>query len=231
MSSKTSSKVKSSQPIEPTVLLAVTPDVLSNLGLATHDLRDWGRVSSLSLDVRADVAKLPSRTKNFRVLVVSEFRTVHRPLAKAKAAHSIDVSSLDELLSAEAMADQMQCTRANVYEREKKGSLFSVLPPGRENGRKYPAFQLHRSLDTALLGSLVALYKEREVQMNLLWDFLRSPQDAFAGATGVEVLVGAQPQRAQVDAMKLKAISQLSAQERRKFVMDHALEDLYHASA
>jgi len=125
----------------------------------------------------------------------------------------------------------MDCTRANVYEREKKGNLFSVLPPGRENGRKYPAFQIHRTVDNELLVALIALYRGRGASTNLLWDFLRSVQSAFGGATGVDVLIGEHPQRSGIDARKLKALYALPSAERHQFVMDHALEDLHHASA
>jgi hypothetical protein len=229
MSSKTSSKVKSSSVLEPSVLLAVTPAMLHDIQLImpTRTWLDWGSVSSSSLDVHGDLARLPSRSKNLKVMVVSD----QSPERRSAIASPFSPPAGEDMLSADAMATMMNCTRANVYEREKKGSLFSVLPPGRENGRKYPAFQIHRNVDTRLLVALIALYRDRAVSMNYLWDFLRSVQSAFGGATGVEVLKGEHPQRSGINKPVLSALQALTPAERHRFVMDHALEDLHHASA
>jgi hypothetical protein len=230
MSSKTSSKAKSSSVLEPSVLIAVTPAMLNDIQLIMpkHKWHAWGRVSSKSLDVHGDLARLPSRVKNLKVMVMSDHQSKRAPTAPPTP---IVKPSGEQLLSADAMADLMNCTRANVYEREKKGNLFSVLPPGRENGRKYPAFQIHRNVDSVLLMALIALYRDRGVSTNLLWDFLRSAQSAFGGATGVEMLKGEHPQRAGITTATLKALYSLPAVERHQFVTDHALEDLQHASA
>jgi len=230
MSSKTSSKVKSSPLLEPSVLLAVTPAMLLDIQqtMPAQNWVDWGSVSSESLDVHRELARLPSRAKNLKVMVMSDHRTQGQAV---RASKSPSPSASEDLLSADAMATTMNCTRANVYEREKKGNLFSVLPPGRENGRKYPTFQIHRSVDSGLLVALIALYRDQAAPTNLLWDFLRSVQAVFGGATGVEVLKGEHPQRSGVDQSVLSALYALTPAERRSFVMDHALEDLNHATA
>lgn len=129
MSSKTSSKVKSSSLLEPTVLLAVTPAMLLDIQqtMPAQNWVDWGSVSSESLDVHRELARLPSRAKNLKVMVMSD----HRPLGQpVRASRSPSPSANEDLLSADAMATTMNCTRANVYEREKKGNLFQCFRLG-----------------------------------------------------------------------------------------------------
>jgi hypothetical protein len=231
MSSKTSSKVKSSNP-EPTVLIALSPSMLDSLHLDAYELREWGRVASGALEVNSEMAHLPASEKDLKVMVLSSLRLGRRrPVAGSEQLPPEGEPDSHNLLSAEAMASRMNCTRANVYDREKRGNLFSVLPPARENGRKYPAFQLHPNLDTVLLGEMISLYRTHQVSTNLLWDFLRTVQAAFGGVTGVELLTREQPNRRDVDQRRLRALYELEPQARRGFVKDYALEDLHQASA
>ncbi|MFP5474132.1 MAG: hypothetical protein ACLGJD_10845 [Gammaproteobacteria bacterium] len=215
MNSKSSSKVKSPK-FEPTVLLAVTPALLNDLGISSRQLSAWGQVSSEAFDVEENVAYLPAKPKTLQIFV---------PFAKSAGTGA----SLTEMLSPSAMAASMNCTTATVYDREKKGHLFSVTPPGRTNGRQFPGFQLHNRLDNALLARLIAEYRKRDVPFGLLWEFLKSSHDALAGATGAEILVGNWPDRSGIDTERLSAIYALPEDERREFVVELALEDITHA--
>lgn len=207
--SQQSSKANSISVQEPTMLLAVTPSILDRLGIRTADLNELGtaKLSSSELGFLSDTVKVVSLSPTSTTIGDSN----------------------GDLLSAEAMAQKMQCSRANVYEREKKGSLFSVLPPGRENGRRYPAFQLQARLDAALLTALIMRFRERQASMNLLWDFLRSVQPSLGGLTGVELLLWQVPQRRGVDHVVLNELNLLDAAVRREYVIDHALEGLSYA--
>ncbi len=193
------------------MLLAVTPSILARLGLSLGDLAEFG-VASLSGHGRS------KKSRDVPVVTLS-------PLGA-------DVGDLNrELLTAETMAERMHCSRANVYDREKKGMLFSVLPPGREKGRKYPAFQLHPRLDTSLLYDLVTQFRAQDASTNLLWDFLRSVHASLGGLTGVEVLTGQRPTRAGVNMAVIAELTALSDDRRRAYVAEHALEGLQHAPA
>lgn len=191
------------------MLLAVTPSALIRLGISLADLSDVG------------TARLSSKVQGTPSGSVKVLSLPTNPL-KVSEANSA-------LLTAEAMAELMHCSRANVYEREKKGSIFSVLPPGRENGRRYPAFQLEARLDTALLAALISRFRALQVPMNLLWDFLRSVQPSLGGLTGVELLIGQVPQRPGVNAAVLNELNKLSAPDRQEYVVNHALEGLSYA--
>lgn len=191
------------------MLLAVTPSALVRLGIRLADLSDVGTAR-----LNSKVHGTPS----------GSVKVVSLPTTPSKASEANST-----LLTAEAMADLMHCSRANVYEREKKGAIFSVLPPGRENGRRYPAFQLEARLDTALLAALISRFRTLQVPTNLLWDFLRSVQPSLGGLTGVELLIGQVPQRPGVDAAVLNELNKLEAEARHEYVVTHALEGLSYA--
>src|SRR4051812_17386279 len=60
---------------------------------------------------------------------------------------AVKSSEIASLLTAEELALRMDCTARAVYQREQAGELFSVLPPARVKGRRFPAFQLQSRLD------------------------------------------------------------------------------------
>jgi len=192
------------------MLLAVTPSILARLGISLSSLADFGV---------ADVRQGGHYSNSSEVKVVtlaasvSEFGDLNR-----------------ELLTAETMAQRMQCSRANVYDREKKGTLFSVLPPGRENGRRYPAFQLHPRLDSVLLNELIAKFRELNASTNSLWDFIRSVNESLGGLTGVELLTAQRPARNCLNMDVITELTALSAERRRAYVVEHALEGLHYTS-
>ncbi|MDP2322650.1 MAG: hypothetical protein Q8N51_01295, partial [Gammaproteobacteria bacterium] len=109
------------------------------------------------------------------------------------SAASPQASKDDGLLSADELAKRMKCTPQAVYHREQALQFFSVIPPGRKKGRKYPEFQLDPRLDDQALKRLIILFKRAEhmgVTSNDLWNFLRTLQTALQGNTAVNALLG-----------------------------------------
>lgn len=211
------------------MLLAVTPSMLRDFGVNEHQLASFGSASIISPPDKREWMrgkKMP-RTTGLRVYVVKDATYSARSHPRA----ATDIEDATALLSAEDMAVRMDCTRATVYEHEKKGLLFSVLPPGREKGRKFPAFQLHPRLDKELLHELIALYAERQAPLNLLWDFLRAVHSEFGGMTGLQVLLRTNPPASGVQTARVQALYAMPDAERREYVKDVVMEDLQHAFA
>lgn len=94
-------------------------------------------------------------------------------------------------LSAQEMADGMQCSLPLVYQREANGDFFSVLAPARVNGRRFPAFQLSERLDRALLKQIIRQFRSAGASSAQLWSLLRRAQKEFGGLTAVDMLLGA----------------------------------------
>lgn len=116
---------------------------------------------------------------------------VHRDLILQNG--STKASEDDGLLSADEVAKRMKCTPQAVYHREQASQFFSVIPPGRKKGRKYPEFQLDPRLDDKALKRLIVLFKQAEplgVTSNDLWNFLRTLQTALQGNTALNALLG-----------------------------------------
>lgn len=224
------------------MLLEVTPSMLHALGISQSSLIERGNAHL------APAKGQPAKTRltSFKVLRISGKTVLHnmvsqkhvepKQVAAAAAAKQAvtaqEVSAVTpEMLSAQQMADAMHCSPANVYDQEKRGHLFSVVPPGRKNGRMFPSFQLSAHLDRPLLHALIAAYAERRVPLNLLWDFLRSAPTPFGGLSGLEVL---QRGRSEGGARPISAVARtilgLADEKRREFVLEAALEDLTHAS-
>jgi hypothetical protein len=118
---------------------------------------------------------------------------VHRELAAPAPSLRGKPAEADALLNAEDFAKRMECSPQAVYHREQARQFFSVIPPGRTKGRKYPAFQLDRRLDRSSLHKLIVLFKEAEtmgITTNDLWNFLRTIQSALQGNTVLNALLG-----------------------------------------
>lgn len=101
-----------------------------------------------------------------------------------------DQNGIYQTLSAQEMADRMQCSLPVIYQRESADEFFSALAPGRKNGKRYPVFLLSDKLDRALMKEVIQAYKEAGVSSTLMWSFLRSPQNEFGGLTPVKMLLG-----------------------------------------
>lgn len=120
------------------------------------------------------------------------------------------------VLTAEEMADRMNCTPEVVREREVAGDLFAARAPGRAGGRRYPAFQLDERLDKSLLKQIIRKYRDAGVSITLLWSFLRTPQKIFAGLTPIEMMLGGSP----------PGYDALTPDERSKLFLDVVAEEL-----
>ena len=144
---------------------------------------------------------------------------LHGTAAKSPTSPSpgdADLPDAQALLSADQMAQHMQCTPPAVYDREKAGEFLAVMPPGRLKGRKFPGFQLHPRLDTTLLKELIAVYRGRGVSLNLLWSFLRTVQNDLDGSTALDVLL----------CDYSASLRALDESRRRRFITDMALEEI-----
>ena len=124
--------------------------------------------------------------------------------------------SLYQVLTAQEMADRMQCSLPVVYQREAADEFFSALAPGRKNGKRFPAFLLSDKLDRALLKQVIQAYKAAGVGTTLMWSFLRSPQNEFGGLTPVEMLLGG----------AASAYAGMSRDDRATAIMDVVDEEL-----
>ena len=115
-----------------------------------------------------------------------------------------------ELLSASELAEALgNLSDETVRLRERKGELFSILKPGRQRGREYPAFQAWPEVAGAPLAAVMeALGPARS---SLARGFFASPADVLGGLTPLEVLVGRPlPARALATAAQQLLSSQVS---------------------
>lgn len=97
------------------------------------------------------------------------------------------------VLTAQEMADYLNCSPKAVYERAVSGELIFLSSSSRTGDRRYPAFQLDGRLDKSLLKQTIQKYREADVNSTLLWSFLRSPLKIYAGLTAIEMLLGGMP--------------------------------------
>jgi hypothetical protein len=184
------------------MLLAVTPSMLVRLGLSPTALTEIGTASLLLTQ-----GKTTGEARIFTISsVLDDSDDLHR-----------------ELLTAQAFAKRMKRTHANIYTREKEGTLFSVSQPGYRYGRQYPVFQANRQLDGDLLSDLIALFKLHEASTTLLWDFLRSMHPTLGNTTGVEFLIGRRPARAGVKLVLLDQLAAFTDEQRKESLRDLAL--------
>lgn len=98
-----------------------------------------------------------------------------------------------ELLETKDFAARMQTSVQNIYQLEEAQKFFSVRPPGRTKGRKFPSFLLDPRLDKDRLRDLVRLFADAAgdgITMNDLLNFLRASQDRLGGRTVLESLLG-----------------------------------------
>lgn len=93
-------------------------------------------------------------------------------------------------LTLEEMAGRMECTPEAIHEREAAGELFAAGAQGRDDGPRYPMFQLNENLDRPMLKQIIKDYRDAHVSMTRLWSFLRTSQKFFAGFTPMEMLLG-----------------------------------------
>lgn len=122
-----------------------------------------------------------------------------------------------ELLETKDFAARMQTSVQNIYQLEDAQRFFSVRPPGRTKGRKFPSFLLDPRLDKDRLKDLVRLFAEAAgdgITMNDLLNFLRASRDELGGRTVMDSLL---------------ACTAASAEE-HQIILNMALEELARVS-
>ena len=91
-------------------------------------------------------------------------------------------------LSAAELGEQLGIGAAMVRVREQGHELFAVLPPGRERGRVYPAFQAWPDITGAPLGQVLQALGQPDG--GTAWGFFSSTSRELEDLTPVEVLTG-----------------------------------------
>lgn len=122
-------------------------------------------------------------------------------------------------LTLEEMAGRMECTPEAICEREAAGELFAAGAQGRDDGPRYPTFQLNENLDRPMLKQIIKEYRDADVSMTRLWSFLRTSQKFFAGFTPMEMLLGC----------SFPEYESLTAEERCAALLDLVADELYRA--
>ena len=130
--SRVSSKLKNklTVPNEPIMLLEVTASLLESLGIGESSIVSHGSVSY------APGRGAQRRAQTLKVVRLKKQRSTSGSSGPLRASPSDLADAQEQTLSAQAMAERMQCSRNNVYDQENRGRLFSVVPPGRQNGRR-----------------------------------------------------------------------------------------------
>ncbi|MDZ4104041.1 MAG: hypothetical protein U1E12_20435 [Hydrogenophaga sp.] len=83
-------------------------------------------------------------------------------------------------------------------------------------GEGYPAFQLDKRLNQALLLKLRELYRLHQTADVFVWDFLRTRHKPLGGLTGVDFLLG----------FFTPAVAAMGLGEREEHFLDLALEEI-----
>jgi hypothetical protein len=78
------------------------------------------------------------------------------------------------VLTAQEMADHLNCSPEEIYDRAIAGEFIFLSSPDRVDDRHYPAFQLDERLDKSLLKQTIQEYRDADVNSTLLWVFLRA---------------------------------------------------------
>lgn len=166
--------------------------------VATRELIGQIRLSAIESLEELSPENLRDQTMRFSIALGAVgrlgpekiFEAVQQQL-EAAAAHSREsTESLYQVLSAQEMADLMECSVPVIYQREAANEFFSALAPGRRNGKRFPAFLIDAKLDRPLMKRIIEAYKAARVGTTLLWSFLRAPQNEFGGRTAVQMLLG-----------------------------------------
>lgn len=93
-----------------------------------------------------------------------------------------------EPLTATELAQRLNVGPETIRRREREGALFSILRPGRQRGREYPAFQAWPGIAGQPLKAAMAPL--RDLGGPSVYGFFTSPTDLLGGLTPVEALCG-----------------------------------------
>lgn len=141
---------------------------------------------------------------------------VEHPLPTTDSQNPGRFAHLYGVLTAQEMADYLNCSPEEIYERAIAGEFIFLSSPDRVDDRRYPAFQLDESLDKSLLKQTIQEYRNADVNSTLLWVFLRTPQKIYAGLTAIEILLGDMPPQ----------YDTLTSEERTKIYLDVVAEEI-----
>ncbi len=138
-------------------------------------LRSW-------VEVTVDARALQRQIEVQRVLdsVQGEIALVVPDALVEDPVKSLSAAELGEALG--GLGDE------TVRQRERAGTLFSVLRPGRKRGREYPAFQAWPGVAGEPLELVLAALGP--VSGVAAYGFFTSPTDLLGGLTPIEALVG-----------------------------------------
>lgn len=163
----------------------------------TREMLSHVRLAAIEPRMVLGVENLRDQAAHFSAALIALGRMAPDKLFQAvehletASGHARDATAgLYQVLTAQEMADRMQCSLPVIYQREAAGEFFSALAPGRKNGKRFPVFLLSDKLDRALMMRVIQAYKAAGVGTTLMWSFLRSPQNEFGGLTPVEMLLG-----------------------------------------
>ncbi len=193
------------------------------LDMYTRELLSHVRLAAIKPMVVLSAENLQDQTAHFsaalgalgKMAPEEIFQAVEQMEAGGAHAHE-SRHSLYQVLTAQEMANRMQCSLPVVYQREAADEFFSALAPGRKNGKRFPAFLLSDKVDRALLKQIIQAYKATGVGTTLMWSFLRAPQNEFGGLTPIEMLLGG----------AAPAYAGMSRDERAAAIMDVVDEEL-----
>lgn len=157
-------------------------------------LAQSARLESFLVDAGIPETTLAVFKAWFKLQTVVEVAQLPEAAAMAAAASAQDEATpatLDdpfEPLSAEQLGERLSVVAATVRQREQAHVLFSTLPPGRERGRLYPAFQAWPDIAGApLRQTLLAL---GQPDGGTAWGFFASASPELEGLSPVEALSG-----------------------------------------
>lgn len=125
------------------------------------------------------------------VVEVAQLPEAAPTAAPSSAGDAVTAAALEnafEPLSAEQLGERLSVVAATVRQREQDHALFSTLPPGRERGRLYPAFQAWPDIAGAPLRQ--ALQALGQPDGGTAWGFFASASPELEGLSPVEVLSG-----------------------------------------
>ncbi len=180
---------------------------LAHLHLAKIDVAGPGHTLR---NIHDDMQRMSAMLDAIRLIPEEQLISVVEQLESVVTSAASGADGLYQVLTAEELAGVMKCSKPLIYQREASGEFFSALAPGRKNGKLFPAFLVNEKLDQALMTRVIGAYREAEVSTTLLWSFMRSPQNEFAGKTPVEMLLGA----------SAPAYADMTREQRAEAIMD-----------
>lgn len=103
------------------------------------------------------------------------------------------VSSLDDMLSADEMSKRLGISsRSEVLKWVREHRLFSVMPPGRQRGQRFPQWQID-VVGADFTAILTALAEQNRSDWSI-YEFFETPAAAFSGLAPRELLLGSTAQ-------------------------------------